>query len=288
MASQLGVVSEMYRYPVKSMQGERLAEAQAAADGFPGDRAWAIKDEQRGSIEGARKIPGLLNCRSRHLEAEVDAAAVPQVELPDGQKLAANDPALAEQLSALVERPVSLWPRRPASDLAHYQRGPMEADDMMEELRTIFARLPDEPLPDLAAFPPEVLTSATLPGTYFDASPFFILSRRSLDSMAAAQPKSSFDARRFRPNILLETAENDHPYPENEWVGSNIQIGDAVFRVDMECPRCAMTTLAFDDLPKDPGIMRALVRENGGNLGVYASVVQPGRLREGDAVIRVD
>ena len=303
MGERLGEVIEIHRYPVKSMQGERLEEVEASASGLAGDRSWAIRDEKREALEGARKLPALLGCHARQTAGADPDGAAPQVELPDGRTYAADDPALAEALSELVGRPVTLWPLRPADDEAHYRRAPMEGDDMLEELRQTFGRLPDEPLPDIGAFPPEVLMSATLPGTHFDAYPFFFLTRQSLQSLSERHPQSRFEARRFRPNLLLEshlethlethtgereTASAPHPFPENQWVGSTIQIGEARFKVEMECPRCVMTTHPMGDLPKDPQIMRSLVQENGGNLGVYASLVAPGRIRPGDAVTRVD
>ena len=158
---------------------------------------------------------------------------------------------------------------------------------MLEELRNTFARLPDEPLPDLGKFPPEILMSATLPGTYFDAYPLFVLTRTSLDTLSAANPESLFDTRRFRPNLLLDSDATDG-FPENGWVGRKIRIGEAVLDIAMECPRCLMTTLPFADLPKDPKVMRTLVKENGGNIGVYAAVERPGVVREGDAVELLD
>jgi uncharacterized protein YcbX len=281
----VATVSEIHRYPVKSMQGERLAEVRIGADGLRGDRAWATRDEKRESIEGARKLPALLGCRARFLEPVPEQGPVPtpEIELPDGARLRADDPGAAARLSELTGRPLSLWPRVPAEDTAHYKRGKIEQPSMLEELQATFARLPDEPLPDLGAFPREVLLSSTLPGTYFDAYPLFLLSRASLRTLAEAAPDSRFDLRRFRPNLLLDDTPGDG-FPENAWVGRRLRVGEAVLEVAMECPRCVMTTHPFADLPKDPTIMRTLVKHNGGNLGVYASVVEPGVVREGDVV----
>lgn len=282
-------VSEIHRYPVKSMLGEQLGEIPVGERGLRGDRAWAVRDEQRESIEGARKLPGLLACRARFTEPVPEAGdlPVPEIELPEGARMRADDPRAAERLSALLSRPVTLWPPVPAEDTEHYKRARIESASMDAELRGIFARLPDEPLPDLGAFPREVLLASTLPGTYFDAYPLLLLTRTSLASLAAATPDSRFDPRRFRPNLLLD-ADAAEGFPENDWVGRRVRVGEAVFRVAMACPRCLMTTLPFADLPKDPTVMRTLVKENGGNAGVYASVEQPGVVREGDAVELLD
>ena len=87
--------------------------------------------------------------------------------------------------------------------------------------------------------------------------------------------------RRFRPNLVVATEELGD-FPEIEWIGRRIAIGETVLKIEMECPRCVMTTHAQGDLPKDPGVMRALVREAGGCLGVYASVEVPGAVAQGD------
>lgn len=282
---KVGTVAEIHRYPVKSMQGERLESVPVGRDGLRGDRAWAVRDEERAGIEGARKLPSLLGCRARFTQAvpEGAPAPVPEIELPDGTRLRADQPSAARRLSELTGRSLTLWPRRPASDAAHYRRGAPDHEDMLEELRAVFGRLPEEPLPDIGAFPPEILRSATLPGTYFDCYPLVFLTKTSLASLEAGRPESRFEARRFRPNLLLESLD-DTGFPENAWVGGRLKAGSAVFQVAMECPRCVMTTHAFADLPKDPKVMRALVKENGGNLGVYASVETPGIVHEGDAV----
>jgi uncharacterized protein YcbX len=281
----LGNLSEIHRYPVKSMQGERLDRVWVAEDGLRGDRQWATRDEGRGGIEGARKLPALLECRARYRETVPDAGAnpVPEVELPSGKALPADDPALARELTSLTGRELTLWPRLPASEEAHYRRGTPDHEDLLDELREIFARLPDEPLPDIGMFPPALMTSSTPPGSYFDVHSIFLLSRTSLATMQARYPDSIFDKRRFRPNLLLDTDAGEG-FPENAWVGKRLRIGEAVFSIEMECPRCAMTTRSFADLPKDPQVMRALVQANDGNLGVYASMESPGRVCEGDAI----
>ena len=109
------------------------------------------------------------------------------------------------------------------------------------------------------------------------------MTKASLESLSAARPGSRFDARRFRPNLLLDSTEASG-FPENDWVGKRLRVGEAIFRVAMECPRCVMTTHGFADLPEDPGIMRTLVKENGGNVGVYCAIESPGTIREGDGI----
>ena len=59
-------------------------------------------------------------------------------------------------------------------------------------------------------------------------------------------------------------------------------------QVTVACPRCVMTTHGFENLSKDPAVMRALVRESGGNLGVYAKVEKAGRVCAGDSIELLD
>ena len=110
-----------------------------------------------------------------------------------------------------------------------------------------------------------------------------MLSEQSLASLASAAPESRIDTRRFRPNLVV-SSEAAGAFPEQEWIGKTLRIGGARLAIAMECPRCVMTTHGFADLPKDPGIMRSLVKEAGGNLGVYARVESAGEVRAGDAV----
>ena len=62
----VGRVAEIFRFPVKSMGGERLPRVEVGPQGVPGDRAWAVRDETRGGIRGAKKIPALMGCRARY------------------------------------------------------------------------------------------------------------------------------------------------------------------------------------------------------------------------------
>ena len=154
-------------------------------------------------------------------------------------------------------------------------------------MRDVFGRTADEPLPDLSKFPAEIFEYESPPGTYFDAFPLLVLTKRSLESLAALAPDSNIDVRRFRPNLLIET-DSDERFPEQSWVGKRIKIGDVVVSIAMECPRCVMTTRAVAELPKDPDVMRKLVQKAGGIFGVYASVEGGGSVRSGDAVELLD
>ncbi len=279
-----GRIRSIHRYPVKSLMGETLERATLGVNGIPGDRAWATRDEVRGGIRGAKKIPALMECAARYLEEPGDGPA-PAAEITpmQGEPFMTSDPDASQHLTKAIGHEVTLWPIVPADQLDHYERGAPDNPDFMQELRAVFAREPDEPLPDISAFPPEILQYESPPGTYFDAYPLLLVSESSLRTMQYAARDSVFDVRRFRPNLLIDCGDAEG-YPEAEWAGRRARIGSALLQIEIVCPRCVMTTHGFADLAEDPSIMRTLVRENGGNLGIYASVVEPGAVAVGDAI----
>jgi uncharacterized protein YcbX len=278
-------VISIHRYPVKSMAGETLERVRLTERGVPGDRAWAVRDERRGGIRGAKQLPGLMRCRARYLaEPPETGSGRAEITLADGARVWTDDPGADARLSASLEHPVTLWPLQPADDLDHYRRAPIEGD-VETELRAVFGRTADEPLPDLSRFPRDLFVYESPPGTYFDAYPLLLLTEASLRRMQRLAPGSAFDVRRFRPNLVLASEGTDDAFPELEWRGRKLRVGGAVLSVTIECPRCVMVTHPQAELPKDPAIMRALVREAGGALGVYASVEEPGPVAVGDAAL---
>ena len=119
----VGRVKEVWRYPLKSMAGERLEACGVGARGLYGDRGWALRDDAAGEIRGAKISPALMPCSARYRE-EPTETKVPHVDitLPGGARTASDDPEVNARLSELVGRKVTLWPLRPASDRAHYRR----------------------------------------------------------------------------------------------------------------------------------------------------------------------
>jgi hypothetical protein len=283
--SIVGRVVEVWRYPVKSMGGESLAQAAFGALGIPGDRGWALRDEAAGEMRGAKKLPVLMRCRARY-DAEPGAGAVPPVTmtLPDGTTLRSGDADAAARLSALTGRSVTLWPLQPPECTEHYRRGLPDNPDMDSELRQVFGRLPDEPLPDLSTIPPEIFEYTSPLGTYFDLFPLHLLTTASLRALAAKTPGSAFDVRRFRPNLLIEPSDGAQGLVEIGWSGKTVRIGAATLSIVMPTMRCSMIAQAVDELAKDPAVLRTVVRDADQNLGVYATVSQPGEVRVGDAV----
>jgi hypothetical protein len=240
-----------------------------------------VRDERRGGIRGAKKIADLMRCKARFLAEPKEGEAPPaEITLPDRSKLSATDPDANERLSKALGTPVTLWPLRPASELEHYRRGKPDTNDVLAELRAIFGREPNEPLPNLGVFPPEIMQYESPPGTYFDAFPLLLLTDASLRHLAELAPDSKVDVRRFRPNLLIRSPEEG--FPEIAWEGKKIVVGNATLAVTVACPRCVMITHGFADLPRDPALMRVVVREANQNMGVYARVEKPGTVRVGD------
>jgi uncharacterized protein YcbX len=135
------------------------------------------------------------------------------------------------------------------------------------------------------------IPSPVPPGSFLDLFPVSVLTTSTLAELQALRPKSRFDERRFRMNVVVDTAEDG--FVENGWTGRSLQLGATVrLMVFLPDPRCVMITRAQDDLPKDNEILRTLVQHNrldvAGGLypcaGVYAVVEAAGTIRAGDPV----
>lgn len=284
----IGHVRELWRYPVKSMRGERLGSTDVVCSyGIAGDRGWAVRDETVGEIRGAKKIGALVQLAARYLAPPAGSATPPvEIDLGDGATVRSDDPDVAGVLSARLGRPVTLWPRRPAEDRDHYRR--VELPDEAEFRRQL-GLLPDEPVPDWSTMAPPDLMAELIEyvgprGTYFDSFQLHVLTTTSLASLAEATPGASMDVRRFRPNVLVDTGSEPGGFPEIDWCGRHLRIGSVVAEVIQPMSRCVMVTLPQGDLPAERSIMRTLVRETRMDLGIGLDVVEPGRIAEGDPV----
>ncbi len=303
----IGHVREIWRYPVKSMGGERLGRGLVERSGVLGDRVWAVRDETAGEMRGAKHLPKLLLCTARFRTAP-SAATMPPVEIgfPDGTQVGSDDPDVHARLSAFLDRRVSLWPLQPASDRSHYRRARRGASLLAgmsrsrllrphlarvlryagqdRPLRALFGREPDEPLPDLSALPPELLEFTSPPGTYFDAFPLHLLTTASLRAMARLNPGADWHVRRFRPNLVIATRPGIEGFAEAAWGARAVHVGDLALRCEGPTVRCSMTMHEQPGLPRDPTILRTIVRDGGQNLGVYASPLGGGPVAEGTDV----
>jgi uncharacterized protein YcbX len=117
---------------------------------------------------------------------------------------------------------------------------------------------------------------------HHDAAPLHLLTTSSLRWLGKSLPASRIDARRFRPNVLLEAV--GVALVEDAWVGRRFALGSTVIRVVERTERCVMTTSAQSELPKDPEVLRAVTELNDVCLGIYASVEREGLVRVGDAL----
>ena len=271
-------IDQIWTYPVKSMLGSRVQAASLASNGVVGDRMWALRDEQRQAIASARRLAGLSRLRATLRD---DGGAV--ITLPDGGTVATDDGDVNERLSSAIEHPVSVWAKQPADNTEFYRRGQPDNPDFMADLRDIFGRLDDEPLPDFNVFPPEMMEFEYPPGNYFDCYPLMIMTTAALRSLRAALPDSVIDERRFRPSLVVDSDADGHP--EFEWAGRRMRLGSAEIQFGAPCPRCVAVTREFgDDMPSDRAVLRHIVRDLDQNVGVYATVVTPGQIAVGDAV----
>ena len=256
MALEVGRVAGLWRYPVKSMQGDAVDRLDVEVDGVRGDRAWGVVDVEAGKVLSGKRWPALLEAAAT---TRSDGTVV--ITLPDGTEMDAGDPATDRALSAWLDRDVRLVP--PAEEATPYELTMDTTDDSSE-----------------------VWDFATPPGSFVDLAPLHVLTTASLEAARASHPDGQWDVHRFRPGVLVETDEGG--FAEDTWIGANVRLGDVVVQPFMPTPRCAMPGRAqpAHGLDRDADVLRTLQRVHDNNLGVYASVARPGPVTLGDPVTR--
>jgi uncharacterized protein len=277
-----GTIVSLWHYPVKSMMGEELNAADLSERGVAGDRAYALVDRSDGKVGSAknpRKWPGLFDCRASFADSPRAGQQLPPVRmtLPDGRLVTNNAPDVNDVLSALVGRPVTLASTASSPRLEEYwpnMDGLAHKDTVTDEAIAMLAP----------------------PGTFFDCAPIHLLTTATLDRLRELYPRGRFEARRYRPNLVVSPPPSEKGFAELNWIGRTLAVGSEVrLSIVGPCPRCVMTTLAQGDLPNDPGILQTAALhtprmtvegfgELSANVGVYAKVMRGGRIRRGDAV----
>lgn len=303
----IGTVAEIWRYPVKSMAGERLDASDVGPQGLWGDRGWAVRAEDTGEIHNAKRFPQLMQCAAVYRERpRPDRIPPVDITFPDGVTIGSDSAQLAPRLSDLMGRRVALHPVRPATDTTFYRRrepgaavvGALARYRPVKRalawmathgfaggnLREEFGREPGERLPDLADVPAALFEFYTPPGTYFDVFPVHVLTTSALTLMSRLNHEATWDVRRFRPNILVRVDDDLAGQVELRWVGQQVRIGGMTIKGETPTIRCAMPMHAQSGLPRDPSVLRTIVREAEQCLGLYGSVLDPGPIRVGDPV----
>jgi uncharacterized protein YcbX len=247
-------VSRLSVAPVKGLALLHPDQVTLTPTGVPENRRFFLVDERGKRLDGTRDGP-LFGVRAE-CDAEGDRLTL---RLPSGE--------VVDEEVRLGEATVTPFWDRPVR--GHVVEGPWS-----------------DPLSDLVGQRVR-LVRADEPGGGFDDSPVSLVSDASLAELARRSGEEAVDGRRFR---MLVHVAGTRPHEEDEWIGRDLRLGEAVVRVNKQNARCRMTTRHPETGVRDFDTLRAIKAyrgvRNGKSIdfGVYASVVEPGRIRVGDAV----
>jgi uncharacterized protein YcbX len=238
MLMEIGHIEAIFRYPVKSMRGERLDAATLGWHGLDGDRRLAFRrmDDRSGfPWLTASKLPDLLLFAPHRGDNGADGELPTHVRTPDGKDL----PVFGEDL---------------ATEVGRRYGAPVQ---MMQLRQGIF---------DEASL--SVIASDTV---------------REIGRLAGR----SADVRRFRPNVVVRVL-SPVPFQEDEWLGGVLSFGEGddapAITVTMRDVRCSMVNLDPDSASSAPEVLKAVVRANQNNAGIYGTVTRIGRLAAGQTI----
>jgi len=291
----VGKLSELWRYPVKSMAGESIQTARFDTYGMIGDRSWAAINTDTGDVGWGKSYPKVMNLKARYTQEPPPTRGYGEdvtpvaIHFPSGAvTISSENPDRA--LTDYIGVPLHLSPLEPPDNRQHYRwKDPVDYDAILK----ILGIGPDEPAPDLSAYDENLIELLAEyfapPGTYNDMFPVHALTSSSIRHMEQKSGET-FDLARFRPNFLIETAPGIKGLIEFDWIGKTLQIGDSLFGVEAKTIRCSMPSRGQEPygLPQNARIAKAIFAETQRFFGAYLSVIQPGKVNVGDAVILSD
>jgi uncharacterized protein YcbX len=239
MPLEIGHIEALFRYPVKSMGGERLEAAELGWHGLEGDRRLAFRRlEDRSGFPwlSASRLPDLLRFAPHRNGTGAEGELPTHVRTPDGQDLPVFGEALAAEVGRRLGAPVQMM------QLRH--------------------------------------------GIFDDAS-LSVIATDTMDEIARLAGRT-LDVRRFRPNVVVRLLRGA-PFQEDQWLGGALSFGEGndapALSVTMRDVRCSMLNLDPDSAAAAPEVLRAVVRANQNNAGIYGTVTRIGRLAVGQTVL---
>ncbi len=289
----VGAIESLWRFPVKSMTGERLQQMEFTQSGVLGDRAYALIDVDTGKVVSAKSIklfPDLLRCKAEFVRAPRLGSDTPpvQITLPNGEVVRSDAKEVDQVLSEYFRRRVKLSRTAPDNFTIDQYHPDIEGADPGGNRDAVV-----EQKLGSALFAAIGAPSPVPPGSFLDVFPVSVMTTSTLDRLKELAPETRFDERRFRMNVFVKTSQPG--FLENDWVGLELALGRSVrLNVALLDPRCVMTTLAQGDLPQDTDVLRTLVRHNRVQIpgigqypcaGAYAVVASQGSVSVGDPAL---
>ena len=256
----IGTVESLWRYPVKSMRGEKLDSMFAGFSGVYGDRLFAFHSSA--SPKGfpyltGRVQPQMLRYHPRFRQPDKAAAPVNLREAqnpPPGATPLYADPA---DLMLDVETPAGSTVAIDSPALLEMLR---EGIDDKHQLSLLHSE--------------RALT---------DCRPLSLLSLQSVASLSE-ETGIPIDKQRFRANIYIDLTSGG-AFAEDEWVGRSLRLGSrAIVSILQRDSRCMMITLDPETGEKYPALLKTVAQSHEGQVGVYGAMLEEGLIREGDPV----
>ncbi len=233
------------------MQGEAREELELVPSGAAGDRRYGVLDASSSTVLSAKREGRLFDAAAALRDGDL------LVSLPSGQSFEIGEP-LNEALTHWLGRPVRVV------DAETFGAATYESPEDFER---------DES---------PIVTWEGPEGSFVDESPLHLLTSLDLQGLARERPDLQWDARRFRPNVVLEPIVDD---PPSLVVGARVTIGECEIEISNGCTRCVMTTRAQPgSLDRQLDVLRHVARFHHHSVGVRAGVARAGHIRLGDPV----